>query len=122
MRGGANDAFIAAFREACRPILRDLSISPVSPESWYCAGMKTEQPTESGKTHFEQISIAAITRMAAESPELWQRHVSCAICRKPLPLELCKTDEHGTPVHENCYVKKVAKTTRLRLLRGRSRL
>lgn len=31
----------------------------------------------------------------------------CGICYEPVCLETCKTDEHGTAVHEECYVLKV---------------
>jgi hypothetical protein len=31
--------------------------------------------------------------------------VSCWICGKPIPLEDCKTDDHGHVVHENCYAE-----------------
>ena len=32
----------------------------------------------------------------------------CWICGKAVPLETCKTDEHGNPVHERCYAAKLA--------------
>lgn len=32
----------------------------------------------------------------------------CWICGKPVALETCKTDEHGSAVHEQCYAAKVA--------------
>jgi len=32
----------------------------------------------------------------------------CWICEKPIALENCKVDEHGLPVHEECYVTQVA--------------
>lgn len=28
----------------------------------------------------------------------------CWLCKKPVPLENCKTDERHLPVHEDCYV------------------
>jgi len=28
----------------------------------------------------------------------------CAICKRLVPLEESKTDEHGHAVHDNCYV------------------
>jgi hypothetical protein len=31
----------------------------------------------------------------------------CSICHKPVAVETCKTDEHGHPIHEECYVLKV---------------
>ena len=38
----------------------------------------------------------------------------CCICNSPVSLETCNTDERGSPVHEQCYVKK----TILRLRMG----
>jgi len=32
---------------------------------------------------------------------------NCWICGKPVELESCKFDEHGQPVHEDCYVAKL---------------
>ena len=32
----------------------------------------------------------------------------CWMCGKTVSLEECKLDEEGLPVHENCYVAKVA--------------
>ncbi len=31
----------------------------------------------------------------------------CEICREHIPLEDAKTDEHGLPVHEHCYVARL---------------
>ena len=28
--------------------------------------------------------------------------VNCSICEKPTLLAICKVDEHGRPVHEEC--------------------
>jgi hypothetical protein len=28
----------------------------------------------------------------------------CSICRKPIELEHCKTDDHGQAVHEECQL------------------
>jgi len=33
---------------------------------------------------------------------------TCWICGKNVSLEVCKTDEHGKAVHEECYVARVA--------------
>jgi len=33
---------------------------------------------------------------------------TCWICGKAVKLEDCKVDEHGLPVHEDCYVAKLA--------------
>jgi len=32
---------------------------------------------------------------------------SCHLCKKPVVLELAKTDEHGRTVHEGCYLLNV---------------
>jgi hypothetical protein len=32
----------------------------------------------------------------------------CWICGKSVALEDCRVDEHGLPVHEECYVVKIA--------------
>jgi hypothetical protein len=31
--------------------------------------------------------------------------VKCWMCGKPIPLEECKTDDHGHVVHEDCYAE-----------------
>jgi hypothetical protein len=33
--------------------------------------------------------------------------VTCPVCNQPVPLETAKTDEHGKPVHEECYFQKI---------------
>jgi hypothetical protein len=33
---------------------------------------------------------------------------TCGICGLPVQLESCMVDEHGQPVHEDCYVGKLA--------------
>jgi hypothetical protein len=44
---------------------------------------------------------------------------TCRICGKILKLENCKIDENGGPVHEACYVAKIAlKSQRLPAPRG----
>lgn len=32
---------------------------------------------------------------------------ACAICNKPVPLEIAKADEDGQSVHEQCYVLRL---------------
>jgi hypothetical protein len=32
---------------------------------------------------------------------------SCAVCNRPVNLEVCKVDERGRPVHEECYAHKI---------------
>ncbi len=31
--------------------------------------------------------------------------IKCAFCNTPVPIESAKTNEHGQPIHENCYVQ-----------------
>jgi hypothetical protein len=38
---------------------------------------------------------------------------NCWICGRPMELESCKFDEHGQPVHEDCYVAKLAPASRV---------
>ena len=33
---------------------------------------------------------------------------TCSICGKPVNLETSKTDSNAEPVHEECYVAKIA--------------
>ncbi len=33
---------------------------------------------------------------------------NCWICGRPAELESCKIDEHGQPMHEDCYIAKLA--------------
>ena len=35
---------------------------------------------------------------------------TCWICGTAVKLEDCKVDEHGLPVHDNCYVAKVRRS------------
>jgi hypothetical protein len=41
-----------------------------------------------------------------------RQSIVCCICAVPLPLETSKTDEHGTGVHEECYVRKTISGSR----------
>jgi len=36
----------------------------------------------------------------------------CCICGMPVQLSSCKFDERGQPVHEDCYVVKLAPDSR----------
>ena len=38
------------------------------------------------------------------STQLKEFTAACRMCGKPIPLEECKSDDHGGPVHEDCYV------------------
>ena len=39
-----------------------------------------------------------------------KRTLCCWMCGQSCCLEDCKTDEHGLPVHEDCYVSRVTKS------------
>jgi hypothetical protein len=34
----------------------------------------------------------------------------CKICHLAVPIETCKTDEAGQPIHEQCYLDALSKT------------
>ncbi len=36
-----------------------------------------------------------------------KKQAACPICRQPVSLERCKTDENGRAIHEDCYVRKI---------------
>lgn len=36
----------------------------------------------------------------------------CAICNRRIPVESCKFDDAGQPVHEECYVEKLRQVQR----------
>lgn len=57
-------------------------------------------------TRFEQVPVAIAKRLAEkkEDAALPSRLTSCAICGKSVRLELCKTNEDGDAVHEDCYI------------------
>jgi hypothetical protein len=42
---------------------------------------------------------------ACSYPE--KRKATCPICKQPVSLERCKTDEDGRAIHEDCYVRKI---------------
>jgi|HubBroStandDraft_2_1064218.scaffolds.fasta_scaffold179747_2 hypothetical protein len=33
----------------------------------------------------------------------------CSVCHNPVKLETAKTDEHGKPTHEECYLAKISR-------------
>jgi hypothetical protein len=41
---------------------------------------------------------------------------TCALCNSLVQLETCKTDEHGSAAHEECYVRKIRRAYGLRFL------
>jgi hypothetical protein len=41
------------------------------------------------------------------------RSLACCICAEPVALEISKTDERGSAVHEECYVRKTIRKFKL---------
>jgi hypothetical protein len=39
---------------------------------------------------------------------------ACAVCHKPVSLEIAKIDEDGQTVHENCYVLRIQREQAVR--------
>jgi hypothetical protein len=74
-----------------------------------------------GKTHFEQVPVNVAKQIAEKEAFLSRTQtVSCAICKTPVELERCKTDENGDAIHETCYVAKLTRNTPLKLIRTKS--
>jgi hypothetical protein len=48
--------------------------------------------------------FAHLSKKSPRNPSL----LLCRICGKPLALEAAKTDDDGHPVHEDCYLLKLA--------------
>ena len=44
--------------------------------------------------------------MAGSTQDAPRRSLICRICTEPVPLETSNTDEKGSAVHEECYVRK----------------
>jgi hypothetical protein len=63
------------------------------------------------RMQFETIPVY-MAKNAAENSQNNSRFASCAICRQPIELEHCKTDEDGSAVHENCYIEKVGENNK----------
>jgi hypothetical protein len=59
---------------------------------------------------FDTIPIY-MAKSAAENSHNRVRPTVCAICRQPVELEQCKTDERGNAVHEKCYTEKVGQNS-----------
>ena len=36
-----------------------------------------------------------------------ETNLTCWICNKPVPITVCKIDEHGNAVHEQCSVARM---------------
>lgn len=49
-------------------------------------------------------------------PTSQKSRIECAICRECVTLEESKADECGQPVHEECYVSRVAGKTAVNVL------
>ncbi len=55
----------------------------------------------------------------------FHRTYFCWICGKAVDLRMCKTDDHGMAVHEDCYVLKVTlaiESRRLTVRKGAHRV
>jgi hypothetical protein len=77
------------------------------------------------KTYFEQVPVEALKNLIPGIPEKVDVEPShrnlhsslhCRICRKPVAVEIAKTDGNGQAVHEECYmlsVTAISKTRRL---------
>ena len=60
------------------------------------------------KTTFEQVPVRLARKIAEqEFREATAGLVSCALCGDPVALELCKIDEFGKAVHQNCYLNSL---------------
>jgi hypothetical protein len=60
-------------------------------------------------TRFDLIVTAPhITFSLVPEPSTLDSHCSCWLCGKAVSLEVCKTDEYGKSVHEECYVTRLA--------------
>ena len=61
------------------------------------------------KTSFEQVPVALVKKLAEkdQAPVPSRLTTPCAICSKPVRLELCKTNENGNAVHDTCYVAEM---------------
>jgi hypothetical protein len=62
-----------------------------------------------GNTWFAQVPLAVAKSVAHEETKETRVNpiLACSICRQPIDLKHCKTDENGNAVHEECYVKKI---------------
>jgi hypothetical protein len=79
------------------------------------------------QTHFEQIPIQKVKnaieanseiQIGSGAPRSQQSLLRCRICRKPVPVEIAKTDGEGQAIHEDCYLlvmKPEVATSRTRL-------
>lgn len=62
------------------------------------------------KTHFEQVPIEVARKAAREAtPASQSGYIACVLCSSPVSLENCKFDERGGPVHDGCYIERLAR-------------
>ena len=64
------------------------------------------------KTYFEQVPVEAVRRIAVERRSSEASSAPCTICGEHVPFEHSKTDEHGRPVHEKCYLASLQQLRR----------
>jgi hypothetical protein len=63
------------------------------------------------RTFFEQVPVALAKRVEFRESHKHRPHhvVTCTLCKRPVNLQECKTDERGMAVHEECYVANVVR-------------
>lgn len=61
------------------------------------------------KLYFEVLPLPEARKLIERAQKLGVREIDCTVCGDPVPLEDCKTDEHGKAVHEECYVATTTK-------------
>lgn len=64
------------------------------------------------KTHFEQVPIDVVKKIAQEFPETKQPWPACPRCGKQVVLETCKIDEDGKAIHAECAVARLVSNHR----------
>jgi hypothetical protein len=75
------------------------------------------------KTYFEQVPVEAVKNLIPGiteklAVEQSRRHLHpslhCRICRKPVAVEIAKTDGNGQAVHEECYMLSLTASSKTR--------
>jgi hypothetical protein len=78
---------------------------------------------QKARTYFEQVPVETVKdlrlilaeKLSAE-PSRGSLHtlLRCRICRKPVAVEIAKTDGNGQAVHEECYTLSVTAVSKTR--------
>lgn len=90
-------------------------------------GLAEEIIMRKAKTYFEQVPVETVMetvkdlslgfaeKLAVEqSRRGLHSSLHCRICRKPVAVEIAKTDSNGQAVHEECYMLRVTAVSRTR--------